>query len=150
MLALNLTYEDVQKKARHFPLDDVAADVLGMVEYESVALSPTVWQIGVDPATVSSTVHQPLYIMCRYIVLLRVTAEIFGDFSHEWGEIAKQREEKAALLERKIIDMPRAFVDNWKSTTHMGGWGYADEDELIRLRELHSIIGIPWECMGGA
>ena len=149
-LALDLTYEDVQKKCRNFPLDDVAADVLEMIEFESIALSAVVVQIGVDPETVNSTVHRNLYIISRFIVVLRVTAEIFGDFSHEWGKIAEKRIERAEELERRIIDMPKFFVDGWETTQQMGGWGYADSSELLELENIVTIIGGSWSCMEGA
>lgn len=149
-LDLQLTYADIEKRLRSFTLDDVSDDIDDMIEEETACLEPTVVRIGIEPEDVTDTENRRLWLACRLVVILRVTAETMVGFSHEYGKAAERRERKADEIERRIIDMPEAFLDDFDPTKHMGAMAYAGIEEGLDVLGVERWLGIDWSCMRGA
>ena len=129
MMELDLTYADIEKKLRAFPdLVDITSDVSDMIDEENQILSTVVCMQGIDPTTVTATVHVRLRSICRTIVKLRVSAELLEELSHEESKLANARRKRADKLEAMIRSNVEAVTTDYDPETMRGTWDYDIDD----------------------
>ena len=139
MMDLNITYADIEKTLRNWTngLSDVSSDIDEMIEDETLILEPTIVHQGYDPYDVTpSGPHPRLYRTCRRIVVLRVSAELLEQFSHETGKLAADRRKRADELEARIHAMPVGMSDEWNGDNQRGSWDFdKDDDQWLQDRD---------------